>query len=124
MKVRQAFTEVGNLEIELIQPLEGQSIYADFLAQHGDGIHHIRFNVADLDSVLRHVSEYGIEVSQSGEGLVPGTTWVNLDTEDKVGFTIEVMNVAPGSDGRTPPIVDGKVQLGGNRSPRKGPHGR
>ena len=71
----------------------------------------MRFNVADLDKAVKHVGEHGIGVSQSGEGLQPGTTWVNLDTEDKVGFTIEIMNVAPGSDGRTPRIVDGKVQL-------------
>jgi hypothetical protein len=81
---RMAFTELGPVELELIQPLEGESIWADFLEEHGEGIHHIRFNVC--------------------------TAWANLDTECKVGFTIEVLKALPGTDGRTPQIVDGTVQ--------------
>ena len=61
--------------------------------------------------VIEYLARHGIEVTQSGMGLVPGTTWLNFDTEGKVGFSIEIMNVLPGTDGRTPQIVDGKVQL-------------
>lgn len=109
--VYQAFTEVGPLELEIIQPLEGENIYFDFLEEHGEGIHHIRFNVPNVAPVIEYLARHGIEVTQSGEGLVPGTTWINFDTEDKVGFSIEILNALPGTDGRTPQIVDGEVQL-------------
>jgi methylmalonyl-CoA/ethylmalonyl-CoA epimerase len=105
-----AFTELGPIELELIQPLTGESIWADFLEEHGGGLHHIRFNVSEIEPVLEYLAGHGIEVTQIGSGLRPGTAWANFDTESKIGFTIEVMKALPGTDGRTPQIVDGKVQ--------------
>jgi catechol 2,3-dioxygenase-like lactoylglutathione lyase family enzyme len=101
---RMAFTELGPVELELIQPLEGESIWADFLAVHGPGIHHIRFNVLDLDPVVEYLGERGIGIAQMGSGIRPGTVWANFDTESHVGFTIEVMKMLAGTSGRTPMI--------------------
>jgi len=106
---RMAFTELGPVELELIQPLEGESIWGDFLREHGGGIHHIRFNVDKAEPVKEYLAENGIETAQQGSGIRPGTTWMNFASEDKVGFVIEIMNVLPGSNGRTPKIVNGKV---------------
>jgi hypothetical protein len=107
---RMAFTELGPVELELIQPLDGESIWADFLKERGPGIHHIRFNVSDLQPVSEYLAGHGIGVAQMGSGIRPGTAWANFDTESLVGFTIEVMKALPGTSGRTPLIVDGKVQ--------------
>lgn len=107
---RMGFTELGPIELELIQPCEGKSIWRDFLQQHGGGIHHLRFNVEALGPAKEYLAEHGIQPAQHGSGLRPGTTWMNFDTEQLLGFVIEIMNVAPGTDGRTPKIVDGKVQ--------------
>lgn len=106
---RMAFTELGPIELELIQPMGGQSLWKDFLEQRGGGIHHIRFNLKEIDPVRSYLSECGIEPIQYGAGIRPGTTWMNFATEDKVGFGIEVMKVVPGTSGRTPKIVDGQV---------------
>lgn len=108
---RMAFTELGPVELELIQPLQGESIWADFLRDRGEGIHHIRFNVPDIQPVIEYLGGHGIQAAQMGSGIRPGTTWANFDTESQVGFVIEAMNALPGSDGRTPQIVDGQVQV-------------
>ena len=108
---RKAFVQVGPIELELIQPLRGDCIWGDFLRERGEGIHHIRFNVSSVEPVIEFMEGQGIEVSQIGSGLRPGTRWVNFDTDDRVGFTVEIMNALPGSGGRTPRIVDGKVQV-------------
>lgn len=108
---RMAFTELGPVELELIQPLAGESIWADFLRDHGEGIHHIRFNVENIEPVRQYLAEHSILPSQHGSGIRPGTTWMNFGSEATVGFVIEVMNVLPGTDGRTPNIVGGKVQI-------------
>ncbi len=105
---RMAFTELGSVELELIQPCEGSSIWADFLREHGGGIHHIRFNVEAIEPVMGYLGQHGIEPAQHGTGLRPGTTWMNFDTEELLGFIIEVMSVVPGTDGRTPKAFDGK----------------
>jgi methylmalonyl-CoA/ethylmalonyl-CoA epimerase len=101
---RMAFVDLGQVELELIQPLTGQSIWSDFLEKHGEGIHHIRFNTFDHEAVIDYLSRHDIGVSQKGSGLRPGTFWVNFDTEDKVGFTVEIMKALPGTSGKTPRI--------------------
>jgi len=107
---RMAFADLGSVELELIQPVSGASIWADFLRNHGEGIHHFRFNTFDLQPVIDHLNAHGIGIAQMGSGLRPGTTWANFDTERQIGFVIEVMKALPGTDGRTPQIVDGKVR--------------
>ncbi len=106
---RMAFTEAGPVELELIQPVSGRSIWADYLEEHGPGIHHIRFNVDDMKPVTEYLAGQGIGVAQSAHGIRPGTEWANFDSVARVGFTIEVMQALAGTDGRTPMIVDGKV---------------
>ena len=108
---RIAFAELGPIELEVIQPLTGESGLTEFLAQHGEGIHHIRFNVTNLESALDYLADHDIRPVTTGPGLRPGTQWVHLDTESKIGFTIEIVKVLPGTTGRTPDIADGKVQL-------------
>ena len=107
---RMAFAELGAVELELIQPVSGASIWADFLRDRGEGIHHIRFNTYDMAPVIEHLSSHGIGIAQLGSGIRPGTTWANFDTERQAGFVIEVMKALPGTDGRTPQIVDGQVR--------------
>jgi methylmalonyl-CoA/ethylmalonyl-CoA epimerase len=89
--------------------VEGKSIWADFLRDHGGGIHHLRFNVEEIEPVQGYLAENGIVPAQHGSGIRPGTTWMNFASEEKVGFVIEIMKTLPGTDGRTPQIVDGKV---------------
>jgi NAD(P)-dependent dehydrogenase (short-subunit alcohol dehydrogenase family) len=101
-RTRQAFADLGSVELELIQPLEGRTIWSEFLERRGPGLHHIRFNDPDLDAVTAHLRSMGYEVTQEGAGIREGTYWINFDTEERVGFTVEVMRPAPGTDGRTP----------------------
>jgi catechol 2,3-dioxygenase-like lactoylglutathione lyase family enzyme len=107
---RMAFVALGPVELELIQPLQGKSIWSDFLETRGEGIHHIRFNTPDHEPVIKYLEQHNIGVSQMGSGLRPGTFWVNFDTEEAVGFTIEIMKALPGTSGRTPKISDGKAE--------------
>ena len=101
-RTRQAFVDLGSVELELIQPIEGPTVWADFLAERGPGIHHVRFNLENLEEVLGALAGKGVRPTQEGAGIREGTRWVNLDTEDRVGFVIEVMKPLPGTDGRTP----------------------
>src|SRR5258707_4269745 len=43
IRIKQAFVRLGDVEVELIQPLEGRNGYQDFLDQTGGGIHHVLF---------------------------------------------------------------------------------
>ena len=96
------FAKIGGWELELIQPLEGENDYTHFLDTKGEGIHHILFDVQDMDATLAALGEKGIEVLQTGTGLRPGTRFVYLDTRDLIGFPLEMRNTVAGSDGSSP----------------------
>ncbi len=104
---RLAFADLGTVELELIEPVNGPSIWQDYLDQHGEGIHHIRFNTFDERPILEHLAGNGIGVEQEGAGTRPGTAFFYLDSRDKIGFSIELMRAVAGTDGRAMPI--GKV---------------
>jgi hypothetical protein len=104
---RLAFADLGTVELELIEPLQGPSIWQDFLDKHGEGIHHIRFNTFDEKPILDHLANNSVEVEMSGNGTRPGTAFYYLGTEDQIGFTLEIMRAVAGTDGRAMPI--GKV---------------
>lgn len=100
IKIRQAFVQVGALELELIQPLEGENnAYQQFLDERGEGIHHILFETQDMDGTVSLVKEQGVEVLQNGDGIRPGTRWALLDTQALVGFLVELRHRPGDSDG-------------------------
>lgn len=101
-RTRQAFADLGAFELELIQPIDGTTIWSEYLESHGPGLHHIRFNTPDLDQVVAAMNARGIATTQEGAGIREGTYWANFDTEALLGFTMEIMKPLPGTDGRTP----------------------
>ncbi len=62
-----ALAQAGNVQLELLQPVEGPSIYADWIAEHGEGLHHINFLVDDVDEVSRVLAAEGFPSLQSGK---------------------------------------------------------
>jgi len=104
IKIRQAFVQLGPLALELIQPLEGErNAYRQFLEEHGGGIHHVLFEVEDMDQVVRNLSPQTVEILQAGTGIRPGTRWALLDTQALIGFLLELRQRAPGCDGTSIP---------------------
>jgi methylmalonyl-CoA/ethylmalonyl-CoA epimerase len=100
IRISQAFVQLGQVEIELIQPIEGErNAYKQFLDHTGGGIHHILFEVNDIDPVLQTLAESGVTVLQSGTGIRPGTRWALLDTQELLGFLVELRHRPGESDG-------------------------
>jgi catechol 2,3-dioxygenase-like lactoylglutathione lyase family enzyme len=61
---------LGDMQLELIRPVRGDSIYTEFLVQGGPGLHHICFEADDFDAALATAAEQGVPVVQ--EGVMPG----------------------------------------------------
>jgi len=64
-KTRMRFVQIGSFRLELVQPLEGEPIYKEFLNSQGEGVHHIAFTVDDLDKKAAKVVEKGAPLIQS-----------------------------------------------------------
>ena len=85
---RIAYAKIGpSLQLELISPLEGESIYVEFLKTRGEGLHHLGFLMKDIDKRIAAMKQIGIGVLQSGKR--PGRSYAYMDTEPLVGIIIE-----------------------------------
>lgn len=60
--VRIAFLPVGESRIELLEPLSAESPVAKFLEKRGEGIHHICFEVEDLEKTLQDLANKGVKL--------------------------------------------------------------
>ena len=80
-----AFARLGAFELELASPVRPPSIYEDFLLEHGEGLHHVGFDVKDMDAVVREAQRQGIEVLMRGRTRTGG--FAHLDTR-RIGGTI------------------------------------
>jgi glyoxalase/bleomycin resistance protein/dioxygenase superfamily protein len=56
----------GGVVYEWIRSLAGPTVYDDFAAAHGEGLHHFGFDVEDLDKAVAVWKESGFEAVQSG----------------------------------------------------------
>ena len=61
-KVRVAMIPVGETHIEFLEPLSDDSAIAKFIAEKGEGIHHIAFTVEDIKGDIGRLSEAGLRV--------------------------------------------------------------
>jgi methylmalonyl-CoA/ethylmalonyl-CoA epimerase len=59
-KVRTAFFNVGGVHLELLEPTSPQSPIAKFLADRGEGIHHIAFRTDNITDQLAQAAGAGI----------------------------------------------------------------
>jgi methylmalonyl-CoA/ethylmalonyl-CoA epimerase len=64
-----AEAHVGAIDVELIQPVDGPSIYKEWLEEHGEGMHHIavmRHTPDESEETMRHFNGLGAEVLMEG----------------------------------------------------------
>jgi catechol 2,3-dioxygenase-like lactoylglutathione lyase family enzyme len=81
----------GEIQLELIAPVTGESIYTEFLETAGPGLHHICIEVDDLDRAL---AERNAEVVQ--RGLMPGGLEFAYVSAAAAGVPyIEIAHIAP-----------------------------
>ena len=81
---------IGDVQIELIQPLSGDSPHKEFLKTKGEGIQHIGCAVRDIQNKVDKLKEQGVEVllrsSLPGRGEV---AYCNLGVGDIIIELIE-----------------------------------
>jgi methylmalonyl-CoA epimerase len=59
-KVKVAFFHLSEVEIELLEPMASDSTIAKFLEKRGEGIHHLCFNVDDIEAALSELKKAGV----------------------------------------------------------------
>lgn len=55
--------EIGGLSrLELIEPTTDGTFLTEFLEREGPGLHHVTFEVADIDAITDHLVENGVRI--------------------------------------------------------------
>ncbi len=61
-KVKVSFFQVGETNIELLEATAPESPIAKFIEKNGEGIHHIAFEVEDIDAAVEELKAAGLKM--------------------------------------------------------------
>jgi methylmalonyl-CoA/ethylmalonyl-CoA epimerase len=88
MKV--TFGQMGPVRLEMVQVVKGKCIYTDFLKQYGEGIHHLGFEVDDLDKEVANAKSQGLKMICYLK-MVGIMAFAHFDAIKTNGFRIELV---------------------------------
>jgi glyoxalase/bleomycin resistance protein/dioxygenase superfamily protein len=86
---------IGDMQLEVIQPVRGESIYTEFLRRAGGGLHHICFETADIAEVEVEAAAQGIPVVQRGIMAGGAMTFAYLDGSAAGVPYVELAQIGP-----------------------------
>lgn len=83
---------VGDMELELIQPVKGPNIYWKFLEQHGPGLHHLKDVYPDdeIKEECTRLKAAGLRMMQTG--WIDGDSHYYISTEEMLKIVMEFGN--------------------------------
>lgn len=92
-KMKVGLSYFGDMRIELIEPLEGDTLYKKFVEEHGYGVQHLGFLVGNMEEAIKTAEEAGFKMIMDGSGFGPDGDghYAYLDTEDTIGITVELI---------------------------------
>jgi methylmalonyl-CoA/ethylmalonyl-CoA epimerase len=93
---RLASTMIGRVQWELIEPLDDESVYARFLAEKGEGVHHIALAPSNFDEAVAAQAERGNELVLSG--TFSGYRVAYLATDRDLGVIAEIFSPPADAD--------------------------
>ena len=83
----------ADVVFEWIEPTVGPSTYDEHLQRHGEGFHHLGFNVPEMDAALARLRDRGLAVTMSGGWDANGHAgrFAYLDAERHGGVAVELL---------------------------------
>jgi catechol 2,3-dioxygenase-like lactoylglutathione lyase family enzyme len=102
-KVAGRIAQLGPIELELFQPLEGPSIQREFLETRGEGPIHVCAYTDDLQRDVAWMAERGTDVISFGR-LSDGGSFAYFDTVAVGGLVLELYELGP--DGEQIPTAE------------------
>jgi hypothetical protein len=88
-KMRMGLARAGSIQVELMQPLSGETIYQEFAERRGYGLHHLGIRTDNMEESVKEMEAKGFRVIQSGNR--PGVKWAYLSTEEQTGVVFELL---------------------------------
>jgi methylmalonyl-CoA/ethylmalonyl-CoA epimerase len=90
-RTRVAFMPVGQSEVELVEPQDSESGLAKFIAKRGEGIHHICFEVDDIQAALARLKAKGAQlIDETPRTNTKGMRYAFIHPKSAHGVLIEL----------------------------------
>jgi hypothetical protein len=87
--IKMAVIRAGTWVVELIEPDENPSTFREFLDKHGNGVHHLGFEVGERrDAIIAELEAEGFDMRTVG--YYPGSSWTIVDSEDSLGVNLNI----------------------------------
>ena len=92
-RIRYGLAMSGSLTMEIIQPLEGPSIWHEYLEGRGPSLHHFNFYVDDFDAAAAEIADQGWTAVQTGNGFGQSRDgkFAYYEHGDDVGCLVELV---------------------------------
>ena len=88
-RAKLAFFPLGQVTLELIEPLGEPSTWQDQLTAAGPSLHHIAFQIKGMAEKLPVLAEQGLPLVQRGD--YKGGRYAYLDGQKKFGAVVELL---------------------------------
>lgn len=92
---KMAFFQLDHLQLELIEPYGGKSTWQDFLDETGGGIHHMGFQVEDIDKAQAACEAFGMKMVQKGIYNDGSGMYVYYDARESLHCFVELLHSFP-----------------------------
>ena len=91
---RVSMMQIGDIKIELMDPVGSEGVIAQFLEKRGEGIHHICFEVYDIASALASIEAKGMELINREPQAGAEGKFAFLHPKTTHGVLIELVEIA------------------------------
>jgi hypothetical protein len=88
-RAKLAFFHMGQLDVELIEPIDGPSTWKDQLDGHGESLHHIAFEIKGMDEKADILNSQGVPLIQRGD--YDGGRYAYFDGAARLGTILELL---------------------------------
>lgn len=85
-----AFLPIGESEVELVKPTTDDSGVAKFLAERGPGMHHLCFEVDDIEGMLVDLKGKGVRLLNEQPLIAPGRKMAFIHPKSASGVLVEL----------------------------------
>jgi methylmalonyl-CoA epimerase len=95
--VEAVLLDVGENHVELLRPLDGESPVGRFLSKRGPGLHHVAYQVADVQAALDTLRDRGLRlIDEAPRTGIRGSRVAFLHPESSGGVLTELVQPSEG----------------------------
>ncbi|MEW6178542.1 MAG: methylmalonyl-CoA epimerase [Chloroflexota bacterium] len=92
-KATVVFIPVGESEVELVRPTSEDTGVAKFLAERGGGMHHLCFEVDDIQAMLEDLKSKGVRLINETPLELPGRKMAFIHPKSSGGVLVELYEI-------------------------------